>query len=131
MADRQMAGWAWWSWDPGGWSPVEDDGVTVSPNGEALLRVQPRAIAGTPTEFSWDPDTDVFEMAWDGRDDAHGPTELAVPAALFDDGIRVVVDGEEVDDPSWDRDLSVLELTAPGSGSHTVCVEPADSDTCG
>ncbi len=132
MADRQMAGWAWWSWDPGGWSPVEADGVTPSPNGTALLRVQPRAIAGTPTEFVWDPDTRTFDMTWIGRDDAHGPTEIAVPAALFDEGIRVVLDGEEVATPAWDRDRSVLELDPTGSeDDHTVCIEPASSDACG
>ncbi len=24
MADEEMAGWAWWSFDPGGWSPLTD-----------------------------------------------------------------------------------------------------------
>lgn len=132
MADRQMIGWAWWSWDPGGWSPIAADGSTVAPNGEALLRVQPRAIAGTPSEFSWDPATKVFEMTWTGRDDATGPTELAVPSALFADGIRVVLDGDEVSRPAWDRDRSILEVDPKGDDrSHAVCVESAGSTACG
>lgn len=130
MADRQMIGWSWYSWDPGGWSPVESDGTTPSPNGTALLRIQPRAIAGTPSEFSWDPAARQFRMAWTARDDAAGPTELAVPSKLFDDGIKVVLDGKAVTDPSWDRKTSVLRVEPKGTAGHTVCIEPADGTTC-
>lgn len=131
MADRQMIGWAWWSWDPGGWSPVDNDGTTPSANGVALLRVQPRAVAGTPGEFSWDPVDKRFQMKWTKRADASGPTELAVPSKLFTDGIRVVLDGKKISKPAWDRDRSVLDVTpAGGSASHTVCVEPSGSNGC-
>ncbi len=131
MADRQMAGWAWWSWDPGGWSPVKEDGTTLSSNGEALLRVQPRAIAGTPSEFAWAAGDKVFTMDWTGRDDAHGPTELAVPARLFDKGIRVVLDGEEITDLGWDRDRSVLAVSPETTtGTHTICLEPTNGNKC-
>lgn len=140
LADRAMAGWAYWSWDPGGWSPVEADGTTTSANGERLLRVQPRAVAGTPRRFRWDADTLVFKMRWDERAEATGPTELAVPPTLFPDGIDVVLDGVRVLDDGdaagngpaeWDQQRSVLALTPDRDrASHDVCVQPADADAC-
>lgn len=131
MADRTMTGWAWWSWDPGGWSPVETDGSTVSDNGRRLMRVQPRAVAGTPTAFSWDDEAWVFTMSWDERDDASGPTELAVPASLFPDGFVVVLDGEAVVDPAWIEQTSILRLDPDRSRStHEVCIAEADDPSC-
>lgn len=131
MADRNMAGWAIWSWDPGGWSPVASDGTTASANGKRLMRVQPRAVAGTPGSFSWDPGSKVFRMEWAGRADVVGPTELAVPATLFPAGIGVVLDGASAE-PDWDQERSVLRLTPPRSrGDHVVCVAPKGSNACG
>ena len=130
MADRTMAGWAYWSWDPGGWSPVEGDGTTTSANGERLLRVQPRAIAGTPETFAWDADARTFTMTWTERDGVVGPTELAVPDVLFDKGIEVFVDGDEVG-ARWDRDRSVLEVSTTRSRDrHDLCIQPAESAHC-
>lgn len=130
MTDAAMVGWAWWSWDPGGWSPVESDGSTTSPNGEHLLRVQPRAVAGTPERFVWDPDERTFTMTWTERAGVLGPTELAVPEAIFAEGIDVFVDGRSVD-AAWDRGRSVLDVVPVGSGSrHEVCVQPAGTDRC-
>lgn len=136
MADRLMAGWAFWSWDPGGWSPVEADGTTPSANGVRLMRVQPRAVAGTPREFSWDGERGVFSMTWAERADAVGDTELAVPAERFPDGISVVLDGAAVPsaavDEGWDRDRSVLVLDVDRDRSeHTVCVQATGGAACG
>ncbi len=130
MADRLMAGWAIWSWDPGGWSPIEGDGETPSANGERLLRVQPRAIAGTPTSFSWDATTKAFQMAWTERSDANGATELAVPATLFAEGIEVTLDGQQIE-VDWDRDRSVVSFEADrDADEHTLCLQPLGSDAC-
>ncbi|MEZ5323260.1 MAG: cellulase family glycosylhydrolase [Microthrixaceae bacterium] len=130
MADRNMAGWAYWPWDPGGWSPVESDGSTVSANGSRLMRVQPRAIAGTPESFSWDPVDRVFTMRWRERRAADGASELAVPSALFGAGIDVVLDGRAARG-GWERATSVLSLDPDRSlAEHTVCVQPAGSDRC-
>ncbi len=130
MADRLMAGWAYWSWDPGGWSPVEADGTTISANGRRLLRVQPRAIAGTPDDFAWDPAQRSFKMAWAERSDAVGPTELAVPGELFPEGVEVRLDGRSAR-VDWDKDRSVLRLAPDrGRAHHDVCVAPKGSTAC-
>lgn len=131
MADRLMAGWAYWSWDPGGWSPVEGDGSTVSENGRRLLRVQPRAVAGTPQSFSWDSGAKVFKMTWTERTEAVGDTELAVPPSLFAEGVDVVVDGGQID-ADWDRERAVLYLSVDRERTeHTVCLQSAGTGSCG
>jgi endoglycosylceramidase len=131
MADSEMAGWAWWSWDPGGWSPVEADGRTLSANGERLLRVQPRAVAGVPTDFTWDPDERTFRLTWTDRDGVVGPTELAVPARLYPKGIDLVVDGQGIGDLHWDRKRSVLTVEVEQTfRTHQMCLAPQGAGTC-
>lgn len=131
MSDRNMVGWAWWSWDPGGWSPVKGDGVTISANGERLLRPYPRAIAGIPESFRWDPAAKTFHLNWKERRDATGDSEIAVPASLFPDGITVRLDGSGIKKPSWDRTTGVLRLSPDRAvTSHTLCIAPTGSTTC-
>jgi endoglycosylceramidase len=126
MADRAMAGWAQWSWDPaqeaeGSWSPVTVDGE-LTRNGERLLRVQPRAVAGVPESFSWDAATSVFRMSWSERDGVQGPTELAAPVGDWDGEVEVVLDGEVVETTvDEERGIMTVEPTAEGS-AHEVCV---------
>lgn len=131
-ADRTMAGWAFWSWDPGGWSPIGTDG-SLSSTGEALLRVQPRAVAGTPTSFGWEPETKTFRMTWNPRDEVTAPNEVAVPGALFPEGFVVVLDGDEVVDPDRDETSSILRIPADAGstgGDHELCVAPIGSTAC-
>jgi endoglycosylceramidase len=128
MADDEMIGWAWWSWDPGGWSPLSEGGESASPNGIALFRVQPRAVAGVPTSFSFDPDTLVFRMAWDERAEVQAPTQLAVPSTLYREGIELVVDGEPVDAAAqeWDKMQGVMTIAVDRSRDrHELCLAPS------
>ena len=70
-------------------------------------------------------------MSWDERDDASGPTEIAVPASLFPDGFVVVLDGEAVVDPAWNEQTSILRLDPDRSRStHEVCIAEADDPPC-
>lgn len=129
-ADQHLTGWAYWSWDPGGWSPIETDGA-MSANGKDLQRVQPQAIAGTPKTFVWDATTKAFTMTWTDRPEVKAATELAVPAGLYADGVEVVLDGETVASPTWDRDTATLTLDADRTtAEHTVCVAPTGSTAC-
>lgn len=131
MADHNMVGWAQWSWDPeppgapaGSWSPITTTGELTA-NGERLARVQPRAVAGVPTGFTWDPATNVFRMAWEAREDVDAPTELGVPLGAWDGEVEVVLDGEVVDsgDVEIDEERGVLTLPTPSDRSdHDVCV---------
>lgn len=130
-SDEAMAGWSWWSWDPGGWSPIDGDLAEPSTNGVALQWVQPQAIAGVPTSFGFDPETAVFTLDWTGNADITAPTLIAVPAALYPDGFDLVVDGETVDEPDWNEAISTLRLDATGDDAdHSLCIAPTGSDAC-
>jgi endoglycosylceramidase len=140
MADRNMLGWAQWSWDPpedaeGSWSPVTVDGELTA-NGRRLARVQPRAIAGVPESFGWDAAAGVFRMAWRERDGVEGPTELGVPVGAWDGEVEVVLDGEVVDadevEAGLDEERGVLRLAPPDRApEHEVCVRwGADAGPC-
>ncbi len=70
-------------------------------------------------------------MEWSERAEAVGPTEIAVPDGLFAYGIEVVLDGEAVAEPEWNRSRSVLSIEADRSRpTHTLCVAAADSNRC-
>jgi endoglycosylceramidase len=128
MADEEMIGWAWWSWDPGGWSPLLEGGESASPNGISLFRVQPRAVAGVPTAFDWDPGSSTFRMTWEERAEVQAPTELVVPSTLFREGLLLVVDGETVEAPeaSWDKMQGTLTVEVDRSlPDHELCLAPA------
>ena len=126
MADRQHAGWAYWSWDPGGWGPLTGD-HDVSANGELLFRVQPAAIAGTPVDFAWDAADRTFTMTWTERDDAAGPTIITVPATLYPDGIDVTMtDDDGAWSHDWDPERSRLTIEADRTADeHTLTITRA------
>ncbi len=69
MGDRMMLGWTYWSYDPWGWGIWESDAdggfVAERENAEALVRPYPQRVAGIPRSFSYDPDTRIFELAFD------------------------------------------------------------------
>jgi endoglycosylceramidase len=125
MLDEEMAGWSYWSWDPGGWGPLDDEGKP-SANGRLLMRVQPRAIAGEPTEFSWDPETLTFTLEWNSRDGVQGTTDVAVPLDLYPDGFEVSSTDE---DGSWSHELddthNVVRITASDAPTHRITISPA------
>jgi endoglycosylceramidase len=129
MSDRLQAGWAWWSWDPGGWSPVNPD-FTMSANGKRLIRVQPRAVSGDPTSFGWDAAKKRFDLAWTERDGVTAPTEIAVPADAFDTGWVVVLDGKETRSYDYSEERAVLSIRTPRKPQHTVCIAPTAA-VCG
>lgn len=133
MADRARAGWSYWSWDPGGWSPVTTD-LEVSANGRRLMRVQPRAVAGDPTSFAWNGETQRFDMTWTDLDGVDAPTEVAIPRDLYGDGFVVVIDGSEIDEPRYDEGFSRLAIMAGSldadADEHTVCIAPTTAE-CG
>lgn len=126
MADRMMIGWAYWSWGPGGWSwlnPDETERETVND----IVRVYPRAIAGVPERFGYDPDARVFTMTFTDRAGVSGPTEIYVPTRRFYAGgwDLTVSDTAGSWSSSWDADREILELTTPFTGgSHAVEISP-------
>ncbi len=127
MADRLMAGWAYWDYRFGGWMPVDAEGNEL-PTMDLLVRAYPRAVAGTPTSFGTDPATGVFTLEFDAREDVTGPTEIHVPGRHFGADWEVVVsDPDGAWSSSWDADAEVLSVTVdPEQSSHRIEVRPGD-----
>jgi endoglycosylceramidase len=86
--DSDQVGWIYWSWkyygDPTGSaaeSLVMADGHLRS-TAEVLSRVYPQAVAGTPLQFSFSPQTDVFDMSYVPNHRVHAPTLIFVPTGI-------------------------------------------------
>lgn len=115
LADGEMVSWAYWHYDgASSYTLVADPeqspaGVNLYANiVDAVVRPYPRAVAGTPLAFSFDPDTRTFTLDYTPFAAVGGgtlapalPTELAVPARVYPHGyVLSVTGGQVVDDGS-------------------------------
>ena len=112
-ADRARIGWTEWTYSSNG---VTDFAGTPSlvrdpkrpPTGSnvdagqlrALVRAHPRAVAGTPRSYSFDPASNAFALTYSTeRANGRGPyasgalTEIALPELLYPRGYAVEVSG--------------------------------------
>lgn len=125
MFDTMGAGWAYWSNDPGGWGLLDGD-RRETPKVDLLVRPYPRAIAGDPESFSYDPDSRVFQLNFRQKPEVEGATEIFVPNRHYPHGWRL-----EVSDPQgtwshrWDQERQILYLHLdPNSEHHKVRILP-------
>ncbi|MBM4388993.1 MAG: cellulase family glycosylhydrolase, partial [Deltaproteobacteria bacterium] len=100
-------------WNHEDFSITNPDG-TARESLEVYVRPWLRAVAGTGSSFSWDPDTGGADAAWTA---GTGVTEIAVPSFLFPAGPKgLVVEGEGVCH-TWDPERGELRVSAP-KGAH-------------
>jgi endoglycosylceramidase len=87
----------------------------------ALTRVYPRAVAGTPESFVFDPVANAFHLEYlpSAAGGGGAQTEIVVPAARFPDGYSVAVDGGRVVSSPG---APVVLIEATGAGLVTVDV---------
>lgn len=120
MSDRMMASWTYWSYDPGGWgiwdADAEGNYAAERENADTLIRPYPRAVAGIPRLFSYDPDTRVFELALDPSPSATLPTEVYLPALRhYPDGWSISgCEASEGCEHTWQPDLEILQVFTTG-----------------
>jgi endoglycosylceramidase len=141
LADNHMVGWQYWHYcgcdDP----TTQGPGVQAlvidphqRPHGDnvkreklrMLARPYPRAVAGTPKQFGFDPETGEFTLTYAGESAGPTPlrpgldTEIFLPKINYPGGYRVRVQGgEAVSDPGH----RVLRIERePGAGEVTVTV---------
>jgi endoglycosylceramidase len=94
----------------------------------ALVRPYPRAVAGTPVRWGFDPDSRVFELVY--RTLAPGgaalspsaETEVFVPRRHYSRGYCATVTGAQV--VSRPRDLILRLVNRPGAAQVTVRITP-------
>jgi endoglycosylceramidase len=124
MYDRMMASWTYWSYDPWGWGIWEsgEDGeyVRERENANDLVRPYPRSIAGVPRSFSYDPDTRVFELAFDPSPSAEVSTEIYVPATRhFPNGWSLSgCEESQGCTSSWNDETEILEVFTPNQSAR-------------
>ena len=81
-ADRMRAGWAYWAYDPGGWSFLNAD-LSERPSLNVLIRTYPQKIAGALESLSFDAASKVFKMTLIPDPSLAAPTEIYVPEHRF------------------------------------------------
>ncbi len=114
MADQMMVGWAYWSYDPGGWSFVQNDAAhTEAPSIAQMVRAYPRRIAGVPKGFLYDADKRTLHLEFVPDPRVTAPTEVYVPAKrFFKDGFTVTVNRQaSAWQTQWDAQNELLTLT--------------------
>ncbi len=146
FADEVMASWTYWDYarsnpqdgmvNYGSESLIKD--LRRPPEGDNLIasrvdevvRAYPRAIAGTPLGWTWDPDLREFSLEYStvradgtGAFGAGSVTEIVVPARQFPSGYVVDVRGARVVSAPG---AQLLRLAlSPGAGNVSVVVRPA------
>jgi endoglycosylceramidase len=125
MADRSTSGWAYWSYDSGPMGVINSDGSERAKI-NCLIRVYPKAVAGCPTQYSYDPETRVFKLVFK-ETGINAPTEIYIPAKrFFPEGWKLTVS----DPPGswsgeWDAASEVLKVyTDPNQAGHTITITP-------
>lgn len=119
-----MAGWTYWSYDPGGWGIWEagEDGKYAQErdNANDLVRPYPRSVAGVPRSFSYDPETRIFELAFDPSPSSTLPTEIYVPAIRHFPGGWSLAGCEQSQGctSSWNDDTEILEILTPNQSAR-------------
>ncbi len=137
LYDRRMIPWLFWSYtryvdalNPDGTLKPATGANVNAAMVATLARPFPKAVAGTPSAWGFDPSAKRFTLTYSTQRAAgHGSfgpgaiTEIAVPAVQYPTGYRVSVTGATV---ASAPDAPVLELRAQlGAGRVSVTVTPA------
>lgn len=130
MADRMAIGWAYWSYGAG---PPDGDALYAADGSDnpvvaLVIRPYPRAIAGEPIGWSYDPASRTFDLRFDRRSAVVGPTEIFVPESLvYPGGWTLTVDSDPPNgwSSSFDATTGVLSITVdPKTAHHHVRLTP-------
>jgi endoglycosylceramidase len=122
MADSMTSGWAYWSYELGGWSPV-DGNRDESPIADILVRAYPQRVAGQPIYIDYDPDARRLSLGFEQKQGVTGPTEIYIPAdRFFPEGFDLSVsDAEGTWSSQWDANRELLSIwTNPEEPVHWV-----------
>lgn len=126
MYDQMGASWAYWSNDPGSWGLLDGEG-NETPKVNHLVRVYPRAIAGEPIAFRYEPKTRLFHLQFKSKVGVSGGTEIFVPERHYPQGFYVTTRVGGVEQAlEWDPVRQILTYYAPeGMLEHRIEITPA------
>jgi endoglycosylceramidase len=130
LADQMMAGWSYWSYDPGdatGWALADATGKE-NPIVSHVVVPYARRVAGDPLAYSFDPASTTFDLAYADRTGTTGPHEIFVPAArVYPHGwhVEVTPDAAASVSTSFNATTGVVSVVVPSNGgTHHVRVVP-------
>ncbi len=142
FSDQYLVSWTYWAYggwgDPTGNSAQEglfaDDlqrfDAGGNPQGlkakaDLLVRTYPKAIAGTPLAFAFDPTSKQFALTYDADPTIAAPTEIFVPVARHYGGhYAVTVSGPAFVTSAPDAPVLTLRSTCAGAVRVTVTMSP-------
>ena len=135
MADAMGAGWAWWDNTvcPAG-KPLQhwclwDKNLDEMPKLDSLVRTYPRAVAGNPTAFGFDPASKDFFLAFESDPAIKGPSEIYLPAKRhYPEGWEITSsDADGHWRYEWNSEREILLLwTDPDEVSHHVQIRRSE-----
>lgn len=125
MLDHMGGSWAYWSNDPGGWGLLDAD-RNETPKVNHLVRAYPRAIAGEPESFSFDPESKLFSLNFSQKDGVDGVTEIFLPNRHYPNGWQLETsDTQGAWSMEWNPEKQILYYSAdPESLHHSLLVRP-------
>ncbi|MFC1412848.1 cellulase family glycosylhydrolase [Streptacidiphilus sp. N1-12] len=127
VLDQMMIGEAYWSSDPGPWSPWTKPGQPA-PIASVLQTAYPRAIAGEPVSFSYDKPTLQLTVSWTDKPGVTGSTDVYLPPSDFPNGGQIDLNGVGSPLTHWNPKTHILSVTVPKQAGlvHTLVVTPAN-----
>ncbi|MBZ0253093.1 MAG: cellulase family glycosylhydrolase, partial [Candidatus Methylomirabilis sp.] len=136
MIDRAGSGFAYWDYSPGGgFSPIDAD-RSEREQIQALVRVYPKAVAGDPVSYAFDPDAGVFELTFTTEAVKRPQGALPAPTEIYVGASRLYPGGWAVSssDPegawssSYDPASEVLSVWHdPSRTEHAIRIAPAEA----
>jgi endoglycosylceramidase len=122
ILNQLMIGGAYWSSDPGSWSPWQPDGKPADIS-KVLQTAYPRAIAGTPVSIDYEKATLELTVSWTDKPGVTGSTDVYLPASDFPDGAAIDLNTDYTS--TWDPRTRILSVTVPKLvGVHTLSLTP-------
>ncbi|XP_066265419.1 endoglycoceramidase-like [Branchiostoma lanceolatum] len=93
-ADSLLQSWTYWDATPGSrvfWDPT---GRAIPERISMFARTYARAVAGIPTEMTFDLDTSHFQLTFTPNPSIKDPTEIFVPRMHYEKGYTVMTSAE-------------------------------------
>ena len=119
-AAAALGGSMYWSMDRGGGYSIYDDAGVPHPELlDAIVRPAPVRIAGDPLAWDYDDAGRVLTLTWRPDQTILSPTEIAIPARVYPNGVDVACGGCTVE-----QDAGVLLLGPIAGTEQTAVISP-------
>ncbi len=131
LADAMGASWAWWENSlcppdqPFGYWCLFDRNYREMPLVDHLVRTYPRAVAGEPVAYGFDPQSKAFFLEFISDPGIEAPTEIFLPSGRhYPGGWQISSsDPEGSWRYEWDEERQLLLLWVDKTGRHRIDIQ--------